>query len=535
MTFSLINTQFFFLPVLAHLPAVRRVLFEQWGCGPTSQPTFDRVHHAIEMQAALAPQATAAVWAGQRISYEQLNRQANRLAVRLTELGVKRGDTVALFVERSIPMVVGLLAVLKVGAAYVPQDARIVPSLQLAMVLDALTSPVVLTLSHLVDRIPAEAADRCLCLDTFLAEELWVAQNNDQVFAATDTDDLCFVLFTSGTTGRPNGVCVSHRNVCNILLTQPGQMGMAPGRNVGQILNIGFDMAAWEILGCLAHGATLLIRGKDIAKTAAQCHVLIATPSILASLDPQQCPVMSVVAVAGEPCSQALADLWATHCAFYNGCGPTETTIVNTLHLHVPGTLLTIGQPTPNNTVYVLDEQGRACELGEIGEMWAGGMGVTAGYLNNTPLTQERYRPDPFLGGEAMMFRTRDLGRWTPDGQLEHLGRVDDQVKVRGFRVELDAVSSALEAAAGCTRAVTLKLDSRTLVAFVSPADADIDACRFQCEQRLAYYCVPSAIYAVKDFPMTARGKIDKALLLQRARERFVALAALSSEDAGRD
>ncbi len=265
---------------------------------------------------------------GSACSYEQLNRQANRLAAGLIEQGVKRGDTVALFVERSIPMLVGLLAVLKVGAAYVPQDARIVPPLQLAMVLESLTSPLILTLSHLADRIPSDAAHRSLCLDTFLAEVPWIAQDNKPVGAVVDTHDLCFVLFTSGTTGRPNGVCVSHRNVCNILLTQPGRMGMAPGRNVGQILNIGFDMAAWEILGCLAHGATLLIRGKAIAQTAAQCHVLIATPSILAGLDPRQCPDLQVVAVAGEPCSQALAERWAAHCTFYNGCGPTETTIV---------------------------------------------------------------------------------------------------------------------------------------------------------------------------------------------------------------
>lgn len=535
MTYSPSVKQFFSNASLAHLPAAQRVLFEQWGCGPSALAAYANVHHAIEAQAKLAPHATAAVCAGQRISYEQLNRQANRLAVYLLAKGVKRGDTVGLFVERSIPMLVGLLAVLKVGAAYVPQDARIVPTLQLGMVLESLSSPVILTLSNLLEHIPADAASRCLCLDTFIAQTPWVAENNDGVSAEVNPDGLCFVLFTSGTTGRPNGVCVSHRNVCNILLTQPGQMGMAPGRTVGQILNIGFDMAAWEILGCLAHGATLLIRGKDIAQTAAQCNVLIATPSILATLDPLQCPDLKYVAVAGEACSQALADRWAEHCTFYNGCGPTETTIVNTLHLHVPGTPLTIGRPTPNNTVYVLDYQGRACAIGEMGEMWAGGTGVTAGYLNNKALTLDRYRPDPFRGGDAVMFRTRDIGRWVADGRLEHLGRVDDQVKVRGFRVELDAVSAALEAGAHCMRAVTLKLDNRTLVAFVSPANADIEACRLACQQRLAYYCVPQFIYAVEDFPLTARGKIDKALLLQVARESQVAAQAVLTQEPGHD
>lgn len=522
----------FSLNALGHLPAEQQGKFEHWGRGASATPSHGCVHHAIEMQVALAPQAVAAEWAGQRISYEQLNRQANRLAAHLIEQGVRRGDTVALFVERSIPMLVGLLAVLKVGAAYVPQDARIVPPLQLARVLESLSSPLVLTLSNLKDCLPSAAMQSHLCLDEFLAQEPWVAQDNNRPFSAADTDDLCFVLFTSGTTGRPNGVRVSHRNLCNVLLTEPGRMGMAPGRNVGQILNIGFDMAAWEMLGCLAQGATLLIRGKDFAQTAARCHVLIATPSILATLAPEQCPDLKVVAVAGEPCSQALADRWAGHCEFYNGCGPTETTIVNTLHRHAPGAALTIGRPTPNNTVYVLDAEGRACELGATGEMWAGGAGVTAGYLNNPALTQERYRPDPFLGGDALMFRTRDLGRWTFDGQLEHLGRVDDQVKVRGFRVELDAVSRALEAGEGCAQAVTLKLDDRTLVAFVVPASANVDDCKHQCEQQLAYYCVPSVICAVEHFPLTARGKIDKALLLQQARKRHVARLALPAEEA---
>lgn len=520
---------------LAHLPDRQRDLFEQWGTGPSARPAYTLVHHAIEAHAALTPQATAAKWAGQHISYEQLNRQANRLAVHLVELGVRRGDTVALFVERSIPMLVGLLAVLKVGAAYVPQDVRIAPPVQLAMILESLSSPVVLTLSAWRARVPLAPEHRCLCLDEFLDETPHVGEANDRAFIAPEPDDLCFVLFTSGTTGRPNGVQISHRNVCNIALTEPGRLGMAPGMKVGQILNIGFDMAAWEILGCLAHGATLLIRGKDIRQTARECQVLIATPSILATLDPRECPALEVVAVAGEPCSQALADTWSSHCRFYNGCGPTETTIVNTLHRHTPGRLLTIGTPTPNNTVYILDEQGRPCRMGEVGEMWAGGAGVSAGYLNNPELTAERYRPDPFMGAGAMMFRTRDLGCWTADGQLEHRGRVDDQVKVRGFRVELDAVSTALESCDACARAVTLKLDSRTLVAFVTPASADIEAARRQCEQRLPYYCVPSQIFAVERFALTSRGKIDKALLLQLARDRCVVALALAQCGAADD
>ncbi|WP_432755466.1 amino acid adenylation domain-containing protein [Pseudomonas sp. WMBT8] len=502
---------------LGHLPIIQRHTLQTWGCGPARALPYACIHQAFEAHAAATPHGIAALCSGQSISYEQLNRQADRLARHLLAQGVMAGDTVALFVERSIPMLVGMLAVLKIGAAYVPQDARITPPAQLAMILEALSSAVVLTLSGFKDQLPLAAGHLCVCLDEFLAQQPWVAQACELNVAAPDPASLCFVLFTSGTTGRPNGVRVTHRNVCNILLTAPGNLGIKPGMRVGQILNIAFDMAAWEILGCLAHGATLYIRQQDIGETARHCQVLIATPSILATLDPRQCATLEVVAVAGEPCPQALADRWAAHCTFYNGCGPTETTIVNTLHRHVPGAPLTIGQPTPNNTVYVLDEHGQACTPGEVGEMWAGGDGVTAGYLHDPLLTAQRYRPDPFLGAGRMMFRTRDLGRWTHDGALEHLGRVDDQVKVRGFRVELDALASTLEASGSCSRAVALKFDSQHLVAFVTPATADIAAARQFCAQRLAYYCVPAVIFALEHLPLTARGKIDKTLLRQWA------------------
>jgi acyl-coenzyme A synthetase/AMP-(fatty) acid ligase len=221
-----------------------------------------------------------------------------------------------------------------------------------------------------------------------------------------------------------------------------------------------------------------------------------------------------VVAVAGEPCPEALAARWASVCRFHNSCGPTETTIVNTVQRHRPGDRLTIGTPTPNNTVYVLDEQQRPLPVGQIGEMWAGGDCVTAGYIGNVGLTAERYADDPFVGGGAKMFRTRDLGRWTAGGELEHHGRTDDQVKVRGFRVELDSVSAVLESLPGCRRAVTLKHDDRNLVAFVEPAVIDAELAAAAVRQHLPYYCVPAKVFCLEQLPRTDRGKIDKRALL---------------------
>ncbi|MEV6380354.1 amino acid adenylation domain-containing protein [Streptomyces sp. NPDC051773] len=511
---------------LQHLTPHDRALFRKFGHGPTVPVPDPFVHHAFARWAAADADAVAVEHEGSVITYGELDRRADALAARLVREGVRPGDHVGLFVRRSIPMVVGLLGVLKAGAAYVPQDIGLVPRPQLEHVVDTADIRVILTQEEHADRVPVPSGRRLLTLDGPLPDEIppgvAVGPDEEPPSLPVGPDDGCYVLFTSGTTGKPNGVKVTHRNVANILLTAPGDLGIRPGDRVAQLLNIGFDMAAWEILGCLAHGGTLVVRGKDIAEAARTAHVIIATPTVLSGIDPARCPDVRTVAVAGEPCPRPLADLWARRATFYNSCGPTETTIVNTMRRHDPdGLLLTIGSPTPNNTVYVLDEHLRPVPIGEVGEMWAGGDCVSAGYLGNDELTAERYAPDPFLGAGRRMFRTRDLGRWTPDGELEHLGRTDDQVKVRGFRVELDSVSSVLERTPGCSRAVTLKWDARTLVSFVCPADVDVEAARGAVADALPYYCVPSHVLALATLPETSRGKIDKAALLLLAERRL--------------
>ncbi|MBQ0936047.1 amino acid adenylation domain-containing protein [Ideonella paludis] len=492
--------------------------FVSFGWGPQQRLPFECVHHAIEAQAQQQPDAWAVEHQGQAWTYGQLNAYAEYLARRLEAQGVVRGDRVGVFLQRGFPMVVSILAILKVGAAYVPQDAGVVPAPMLRQVMDSAGIQVVLSTASFIPGLPLARDDVAIDVQSLCSTTPPPAHPSRLRKPYVAGSDLCFVLYTSGTTGKPNGVMVTHRNVCNIIHTAPGNLGMAPGQRVGQVLNIGFDMAAWEILGCLSHGATLVIRGKDFAETAATVNVLIATPSILAKLDPAACPHIQAVALAGEPCPRPLAEAWAARCAFHNGCGPTEVTIVNTLAQFKPGDeVLSIGTPTPNNTVYVLNEDMQPCAIGEVGEMWAGGDCVSAGYIGNPGLTAERYRPDPFLGGGRMMFRTRDLCRWTEQGQLEHFGRVDDQVKVRGFRVELDAVSTVLERSPGCRRAVTLKANSRDLVAFVTPATVDVADAQDQVRRSLPYYCVPALVIAIDELPMTERGKVDKRLLLAQA------------------
>ena len=511
------------------LSAEDRVLFRRYGQGPAACVPQVAIHHAFQAEVAARPLAVAVEHLGETITYRELDRQANRLATRLVEQGVRPGDNVALFVQRSIPMVVGILATLKAGAAYVPQDVCIAPEAQLRHVITTASTRVILTQSDRAHLVPVPSDHTCITVDDVMLEPAAAGDDEFRPARPARGSDGCYVLFTSGTTGTPNGVTVTHRNVCNILLTAPGDLGIRPGWRVGQILNVSFDMAAWEILGSLSHGATLVIRGPDITETVRRVDVVIATPTVLGTVDPTVCDQVKVVAVAGEPCPRPLADRWAGFATFYNACGPTETTIVNTMQRHDPAAIrLSIGRPTPNNTVYVLDEEQRPRPIGETGEMWAGGDCVSAGYLHNAALNAERYAPDPFLGNGRMMFRTRDLGRWTPDGELEHLGRTDDQVKVRGgFRVELDSVSTVLESVPGCRQAVTIKVGD-DLVSFISPADVDPAEATHVVASTLPYYCTPAAVHPLATLPRTSRGKVDKTALLRLADELDQARAVAS-------
>lgn len=493
--------------------------FWAFGWGPQQMPRHATIADALCHQFCHNSHAIAVEAAGHALSYEALDKASNRLAKVLSAHGVKRGDAVCLFLHRSIEMVVGIVAAMKLGAAYIPQHVGVAPTDTLRHVADVTGAKVLLSLSSLADQVPVAVDQTLITIDTVMYDPMLDAPAPDITRHRASPDDLAMILFTSGTTGVPNGVQVTHANLANILLTSPGDLGMRPGLKVGQILSIAFDMAAWETLGALSNGATLVIRGKSIQETAEQVDVLIATPSILNALDHSRCRQVKTAAVAGEPCPRPLADAWSSFCTFYNSCGPTETTIINTAEPHHPDkSILSIGRPTPNNTVYVLDENLRPLPIGQKGEMWAGGDCVTAGYLANPKLTAERYRPDPFRPGH-MMFRTRDLGRWTSDGELEHFGRVDDLVKIRGFRVELDSVTNALEASPCCRQAVTLQYDSRNLVSFISPETACPKRATQSVQDRLPYYCSPTAVMPMSTLPRTPRGKLDKRLLLQLAQD----------------
>ncbi|QUC16737.1 uncharacterized protein UV8b_00978 [Ustilaginoidea virens] len=459
------------------------------------------------------------------LTYHELAVEAQHLATRLRRLGVRPHQSIPLVVKRGAEMIIGIMAILSCGAQYVPLDGGVVPDSTIQHVADQCGGQIVLCLSStearikdLLPRMTAIVIER----ETILNRSL---DNPDTWINLASSEAGCYIIYTSGTTGKPKGVHVTHRNVANLVCLSPGGLGVQPGMSVGQVLNISFDMAAWEIFSCLCNGGTLVIRGAKWEPTLRQLDVLICTPTILSKYHPKSYPNIKVVATAGEPTSQGLADLWATHATYWNCCGPTETTIVNTMSRHVAGQAVSIGRPTPNNSVYILDGDGKPVPVGVAGIMWAGGHGVSRGYVGLESKTKEAYVLDPFANDGTNMYCTGDLCRWREDGNIDILGRVDDQVKVKGFRVELDGVSSSLASAPGVTRATALLIDG-DIHAFTVPLGPDVAAIIAHIRKLQPYYAVPSVMHQMSSFPTTANGKIDKKSLrnLALAPERKEAL-----------
>ncbi|RDB22261.1 Linear gramicidin synthase subunit C [Hypsizygus marmoreus] len=510
--------------VLQHLSERDRDLFTKFGMGKTVKHAFECVHHAFEHHARSNPDMVAVEDFGNNISYAELDRQANCLANRLRASGVAPGSRVCLLVERSILMVVGIVAILKAGAGYVPLDGNVVANKTLDYALKDSGSSLVLVQRKFIHRI---GGTPIVCLEESICDSPQSPHCIKPADTAKSTDS-AYIIYTSGTTGLPKGVDVMHSNVTNLVCVTPGNLKMGPGVRVSQLMNISFDMAQWEILGSMANGSTLCLRGKTSKEWRAvmkTVDVVIATPSMLAPHDPAEHPNIKVVAVAGEPCPKALADNWAKTSSFYNCCGPTEITIVNTMHLHSPGADLGIGGPTPNNTAYVLDENAKPVKIGEMGVMWAGGAGITRGYLNLPDKTAEKYQLDPFLDDGSYMFNTGDLGRWLPDGDLEHLGRVDHQVKVKGFRVELDGVAAAMETTPGVKVATAILIDSE-LWGFYAPSNVSIEEVKAATSRVQPHYAIPTKYISLDKFPETANGKSDKRALEKLARDTLLAPAA---------
>ncbi|TVY32884.1 Adenylate-forming reductase, partial [Lachnellula subtilissima] len=488
-------------------------LFSTFSRGTHMEPRFSLVHEAFEDVVNRQPHDVAVEYDGDTLTYGQLDLAANALANKLIRDGLQPKQIVCVLVQRSIYMVVAMLAVLKCGCQYAPLDGGVVPETLLRYILVNTRAKVVLCLESFRGK-----AERCSNGASVVVLESALEDNSKDTADRPDVDvspvDGAYVIYTSGTTGIPKGVDVSHRNVTNLLCLSPGSLGINRGTNVPQLLSISFDMGQWEILGTLLNGGTLLLRTSEWPAVLKRAHTIISTPSILATIKRADYPNIQTVALAGEPCPATLANEWSEQVTLYNCCGPTEVTIVNTIKQHIAGESICIGAPVPNTNVYILDDDENPLPMGSVGVMWAAGRCVSRGYVNLPELMAEKFKYDKFENDGSFMFNTGDLARWNEDGTLEVRGRIDHQVKIMGFRVELDGVSAAIEKAPGVTRGCAI-LHEKVLWGFYS-GSSDINelAVKAVVEKYQPFYAVPQKWASSVTLPLTPNGKIDRMALL---------------------
>nr|WP_285442818.1 non-ribosomal peptide synthetase [Burkholderia glumae] len=531
-------------------PAARRELLVDFNATEAGFEAEATAHALFEAQARRAPDALALVQGERSLSYRELNRQANRLAHHLRELGVRPADRVAICVERGVEMIVGVLAVWKAGAAYVPLDPAYPPA-RLAYMLEDSAPAALLVQAATAARLAPQGVRR-IRLDR---PEAWreAAASDPQPAepAGPDASPLAYVIYTSGSTGQQKGVMVEHRGLANLAAMQARHLAVDAGSRVLQFASFSFDACVFEIVMALCQGAALvvppagqLLAGHALSEAIAQGGVTHATlpPAVLAALpEALTLPSVRTLVVAGEALGERLVRRWAGGRCLVNAYGPTEASIWATWQVCRPeqAGAPPIGRPIDNFAIYLLDTRGRPVPLGATGEIHIGGVGVARGYLNRAALTAQRFREDPFRPG-GRLYASGDLGRWRPDGTLDYLGRNDFQVKIRGLRVELEEIGAQL-VRAGADDAVVIARDDgggddgraeTRLVAYCTGTPIDAARLRERLQASLPAYMVPAAFVWLEALPLTHNGKLDRRALPQPGAQAYASRAYAAPQGA---
>jgi amino acid adenylation domain-containing protein len=510
------------LPMLG--AAEREQLLVTWNASAAPAPVVACAHDLVSAQAARAPEAAALLFEGQGVTYGELEARANRLARYLRNFGVGRESVVGVAVGRSPAAIVALLAVMKAGGAYLPLDPTL-PEERLRFMMEDAGLTVLVSEDRVLDDLPGVSVP-AIAVDGSAA--MIDAESAEPLPPLATPDSAAYVIYTSGSTGKPKGVVVEHRGLGNLAAAQARVFGVAPGSRVLQFASLNFDASVSEIVVTLAAGATLVLAaqeamlpGPDLARTLVDCAVSVVTlpPSALAVLPVGAFPALRTLVVAGEACPEEIVNRWAPGRCFVDAYGPTEATVCATMgECAAGGGKPSIGRPMDNVRVYVLDARGGPVPVGVPGELHIGGVGVARGYLHRPELTAERFVADPFAGGR--MYRSGDRARWLPDGRLDFLGRVDHQVKLRGYRVELGEIEAwLLEHGDVREAAVVLREDrpgDQRLVAYVVPHAVpapEAVVLRDFLAARVPSYMIPSAFVMLAALPLGATGKIDRRAL----------------------
>ncbi|WAK04165.1 amino acid adenylation domain-containing protein [Methylobacter sp. YRD-M1] len=508
----------------------QRVLYD-WNATQADYPRDRCLHELFEAQARNTPDAPAVVHDGRTLSYDELNTRANRLAHHLRSLGVGPEAQVALCLERSPELVVGLLAVLKTGAAYVPLDPAY-PEDRLAYMLEDSAPLALLTDSGIKARLTERSGGTAL-IDLVADAAQWAHQsdiNIDPSSLGLTPAHLAYVIYTSGSTGQPKGVMVPHAGVMNLVCWHNRQFQVTAADRATQLAGLAFDASAWETWPYLLAGACLhLVRPECLGQPEVLWQQLADERITLAFMPT---PLAELMLASPRPEHLALRCLLTGGDQLHgyppaglpfeviNNYGPTENSVVST-SCSVPAGgegLPSIGKPIANTRVYLLDESLAPVPVGVTGELYVGGAGLARGYLNRPELTAERFIQDPYGEPGERLYKTGDLGRWREDGSIEFLGRNDFQVKIRGFRIELGEIEAKLaEHPAVRETAVLAREDGpggkRLVAYYTGDADLTVDSLRAHLAEALPEYMVPVAFVHLDALPLTANGKLDRKAL----------------------
>jgi amino acid adenylation domain-containing protein len=523
---------------IAELPLLsaeeREQLLYRWAGTATPYPRESGLHALFAEQAARTPEAVAVEIGEESLTYRELEEKANRLAHYLSRLGVVRGTPVAVCLERSAALVEAFLAVLKAGGAYVPLDP-VHPAQRLGWILEDTRAPVLLTRER---EAVAFSGTRVTVVRLDAEAEAIAAGSAAPLDAGAGAEDLAYVIYTSGSTGTPKGVAVPHRAVVR-LVRDTNYVQVRPDDRVAQAANASFDAATFEIWGPLLNGARMVGIGKDVAlaprELAAalregEVTILFLTTALfnqVAHEVPDAFSGLRTLLFGGEAVDPStvravLAAGPPEH--LLHVYGPTESTTFSSWHpvrkVAEGARTIPIGKPIANTRLVLLDAGFRPVPVGVSGEICLGGDGLASGYLGRPDLTAEKLVPDP-EGGEAgaRLYRSGDLARWLPDGNVEFLGRFDHQVKVRGFRIELGEIEAVLAEDPAVGEVVVVAREEegdRRLVAYLAPVGEralDLREVRERLRERLPEHMVPSTFMVVPMLPLNANGKVDRAAL----------------------
>jgi amino acid adenylation domain-containing protein/non-ribosomal peptide synthase protein (TIGR01720 family) len=524
------------LPLLTDTEEHR--LLVEWNETEAEQVPHQGIHEWFASQAGLTPDRIAVVCEGRQLSYGELNARANQVAHHLRELGVGPDVLVAISMERSIEMVVGMLAILKAGGAYVPLDPAY-PAERLLFMLEDTQAPVLVTQRGLIDKLPVQRA-RLLCLDRDW--DLIAKQKTDNPASGICADNLAYVIYTSGSTGKPKGIGLSHRALMNLIEWHFSVLSKGP--RTLQFASLSFDASFHEIFATWCSGGTLFI-ATEMERTDGMSLANLLSDSAIEKL---VLPVVVLQQLAERYASQpemfrSFRELITTgeqlqittpiieffnqmeKCSVHNHYGPSESHVVTSYTLprgtelwpsHPP-----IGRPIANTQIYILDPHLNAVPVGVPGELYIGGVALGRGYINRPELTAEKFIPDPFSrrpGGR--LYRTGDLSHYAGDGNIEYLGRIDHQIKLRGFRIELGEIEAVLGQHPAVQENVVLAREDgpgqKRLVAYVvtgQPLDSAVTALREFLKGKLPDYMVPSTFVLLEELPLTANGKVDRSRL----------------------